>query len=284
MVLEEYLKIGTIENRPYLAFVMGAVFTALGFLITLIFFRSSMSVSMIFLTTLFLVPMLIKLVKQEEARERREGLKHFFHNHKDIFEVYLFSFLGIFIAFVALGFATHATDQQLYQDTFSFQTEFLRIQHGVEQKTVTDFVKTETEPTMMQFFSIISKNAIVLFLCFALAFFYGASAIFLIILNASVFANFIVLAGTYITQTIGQKIMLLGFFLVHLLPEISGFLLAAIAGGVVSKAIIKEKYGSQEFRNVFKDATILLLIATGMMVLAAILETFVTTRLFSAFF
>ena len=74
------------------------------------------------------------------------------------------------------------------------------------------------------------------------------------------------------------------FFLIHLLPEISGFLLAAIAGGVVSKALIREKRGTKAFKNVFKDATMLVLIAIGLVLLGAVLEVFVTVRLFQAFF
>jgi uncharacterized membrane protein SpoIIM required for sporulation len=72
--------------------------------------------------------------------------------------------------------------------------------------------------------------------------------------------------------------------LIHLIPEISGFLLAAIAGGVVSKAILHEKKGSKGFKNVFKDATVLILIAVGLVLLAAVLEVFVTARLFQVFF
>ena len=69
-----------------------------------------------------------------------------------------------------------------------------------------------------------------------------------------------------------------------MVPEVSGFLIAAIAGGVVSKAVLTEKKGSKAFRNVFKDATMLMLIAIGLVVLSVFLEFFVTAKLFQAFF
>ncbi|MBI5398906.1 stage II sporulation protein M [Candidatus Woesearchaeota archaeon] len=284
MVLEEFMKIDVVEHRPYVSFFLGFFFTFLGFFVALFFFRNAMSVAMVFLTTLFLVPLMIKLIKIEEDRERRDGLRHFFHNHADVFQVYLFSFLGIFVAFVVLGVATNAYDQPIYNDAFSFQSKFLRLEHGLTTERVKEFVADEPNPTLSQFAAIFVRNSVVLVLSFALAFFYGASAIFLIVLNASVFANFIVLVGAFITQTLGEKILALLLFMVHLLPELSAFLVAAIAGGVVSKALIKESRHSLEFRNVFKDSTMLIAIAAGLLLIGAFLETFVTTRLFAMFF
>lgn len=284
MVLEEILKIDVVEHRPVISFFLGFFFSLAGFFVSFFFFRQAMSLAMVFLTTLFLVPLLIKLIKDEEERERRDGLQHFFHNHADVFEVYLYSFLGIFAGFVILGFVTQGYNHSIYTDTFSFQSKFLRLEQGLTSEQVQKFVAKEPNPTPSQFLALFTRNSIVLFLCFMLAFFYGASAIFLIVLNASVFANFIVLVGSFIAQTLGQKILSLLFFMVHLLPEISAFLVAAIAGGVVSKALIKESRKSNEFKNVFKDATMLMAIAVVLLLLGALLEIFVTTRLFAVFF
>ncbi|MBI4739567.1 stage II sporulation protein M [Candidatus Woesearchaeota archaeon] len=284
MVLEELMKIDVVERRPYISFVLGFFFASLGFLVALFFFREVMSIAMVFLTTLFLVHLMIKLIKAEEERERRDGLQHFFHNHADVFQVYLFSFVGIFIAFVILGFATHMYDQSIYNDAFSFQSKFLRFEHGLTTERVKEFVAEQPHPTWSQFAALFVRNSAVLVLSFALAFFYGASSIFLIVLNASVFANFIVLVGTFIARTQGEKILVLLLFMVHLLPELSAFLIAAIAGGVVSKALIRESRNSVEFRNVFKDATMLIALAAALLLLGALLETFVTTRLFAIFF
>ena len=79
--------------------------------------------------------------------------------------------------------------------------------------------------------------------------------------------------------TRGRALGILGVFSLHLIPEVLAFLLAAIAGGVVSRALIKEKWKSQGFRNVFKDATILVLISFVILLVAALLEAFVSTSL-----
>jgi ribose/xylose/arabinose/galactoside ABC-type transport system permease subunit len=64
-----------------------------------------------------------------------------------------------------------------------------------------------------------------------------------------------------------------------MIPEVSGFLLAAIAGGVVSRAFASEKFMSKGFKNVLKDASVLLIIAIAFILVAAFLETFVSARI-----
>ncbi|MBU2561693.1 MAG: stage II sporulation protein M [Nanoarchaeota archaeon] len=283
MVLEDLFNPGWVRRRPYLAFVFGFIFTFVAFLISLIFFRSSMSVAMIFLTTLLLIPTLIMLLRMEEQVEGKYGLKHFFHNHKDIFEVYLFSFLGVFSAFVVLGLAMH-NDPSSYDQLFDFQTRFLRFQQGLSAESVQGFVQNEYDMGAGHVTGLFIHDLLVLLICFVLSFFYGASAIFLIILNGSVFASFIIFVIRTIAQNTLQGVQAFFMFLIHLLPEISGFLMAAIAGGVVSKAVLCEKKGSKRFKNVFKDATILMLIAIGLVLISSLLEVFVTARLFKIVF
>lgn len=282
MVLEEFFKPDWVKHRPYLTFIFGFFYTFIAFFITAFFFRGMMSVAMVFLTTILLVPTLLMLIKKEENIERKYGLKNFFKNHKDIFEAYLFSFLGVFFAFVVLGLVTY-NNPEVYGSLFDFQSRFLEFQN-VDYGVIDGFVAGTMQPSALHVLDIFAHDVIVVMICFILSLFYGASAIFLIILNGSIFASFIVL----VIRTIGQDAMAglqaFLFFLIHLIPEISGFLIAAIAGGVISKAILHEEKGSKAFKNVFKDATVLILIAVGLVLLAAVLEVFVTARLFQVFF
>ncbi|MBW2972384.1 hypothetical protein KY359_05085 [Candidatus Woesearchaeota archaeon] len=283
MVLEDLFNPSWVRRRPYLAFVFGFLFTFVAFFISLIFFKSSMSVAMIFLTTLLLIPSMVMLLKMEEQVEGKYGLRHFFRNHKDIFEVYLFSFLGVFVAFVVLGLGMYS-DPASYDKLFDFQIRFLQFQQGLSGETVRGFVSEAAPLGISQATSLFAHDLLVVAICFVLSFFYGASAIFLIILNGSVFANFIIFVIKALSENAAQGAQAFFIFLIHLLPEVSGFLLAAIAGGVVSKAVLHEKKGSAAFKNVFKDATVLMLIAMGLILISSLLETFVTARLFQAVF
>jgi uncharacterized membrane protein SpoIIM required for sporulation len=283
MVLEDLFNLGWVRHRPYLALIFGFFFTFVAFLLSYLFFRGSMSVAMIFLTTLLLIPTLIMLLRMEEQVERKYGLKHFFRNHKDIFEVYFFSFIGVFIAFMVLGLGVY-DDTSAFNQLFDFQSRFLRFEQGVSSETVRSFVEGNVEQEIGGIIEVFSHNLMVLLICFVLSFLYGASAIFLIILNSSVFASFIVVVIKSISENASHGLQAFGFLMVHLLPEISGFLVAAIAGGVVSKAVLYERKGSKAFKNVFKDATVLMLIAVGLVLVSAVLEILVTARLFQAFF
>jgi uncharacterized membrane protein SpoIIM required for sporulation len=283
MVFEDLFNPGWVRHRPYLALVFGFFFTFMAFALSYLFFRDSMSIAMVFLTTLLLMPTLIMLLRMEEQVERKYGLKHFFHNHKDIFEVYFFSFLGVFIAFVVLGLGTY-NDPDAFGQVFDFQSRFLKFEQGVTEESVQGFVEAGTSQSLGGVVSVFSHNLMLLLICFVLSFFYGASAIFLIILNGSVFASFIVMIIRTIGENAAHGLQAFFFFMVHLVPEMSGFLIAAIAGGVVSKAVLYEKKGSVAFRNVFKDATMLMLMAVGLVLLSAVLEVLVTAKLFQAFF
>lgn len=284
MVFEDYFKSVTIEKRPVVAILFGFFFTAFSFLVALVLFRASMSITMVFLITLLLTPSLIRLVAIEELRERKEGLKHFLHNHKDIFEIYFFTFLGVFVAYVLIGFVLSAEFTHHFNRMFEFQTEFLRFQQGLTTETIKEFLAAPNPYSFGHFTALLTSNLSVMVVAFVLSFFYGASAIFLIILNASIFANFIVFVANEIAKNIAQGLGLFLIFSIHIFPEVCGFLLAALAGGVISKALILEDKKSQAFRNVFKDAAFLLLLAFVLIVLAAFLEAFVTTSVFRAFF
>jgi uncharacterized membrane protein SpoIIM required for sporulation len=283
MVLEDLFNPSWVRHRPYLAFVFSFFFTFIAFLMSMFFFRNSMSVAVIFLTTLLLVPTFMMLLRMEEIVESKDGLKHFFRNHKDIFEVYLFSFLGVFVAFVLLGLIMY-NNTESYNRLFDFQIDFLKFQENLSAESVQGFVQGTQSPGLSQAASLFAHDLIIVAICFLLSFFYGASAIFLIILNGSVFANFIVFVIKTVADNAAQGVQAFLFFLIHLVPEVSGFMIAAIAGGVVSKAVLYEKKGSKAFCNVFKDATMLMLIAIGLVLVSVLLEVFVTARLFQAVF
>jgi len=278
MVLES-VKTEWFSKRPYIAFFLGFIYTILGFFIASIFFGEDVSIAMLFLATLFVVPSLIGLISFEEKIERKEGIKHFFRNHKKILEVYLLLFIGIFIGYLLLGYFAPNTE-----NVFAYQVKFLESQEGLSSELIDSFFEKAIEPTPGKVLGIIQNNLFVNIICFALSLFYGAGAIFLIILNASVFSSFIVYVIRYLSQSIQDSLIILGFFSIHLIPEVLGFMLAAIAGGVLSKAILTEKFRSREFSNVTKDAFILFLLSVFLIILSAILEVYVTTSLFHTYF
>ena len=276
MVLES-IKIRWIEHRPYLAFIFGICYTLVGYLAATIFFKSYISVSMLFLTTLLVVPSLSKLIELEEKKERRFGLKHFFREHKDIVEAYIFLFIGVFMGYLLLGFLISG-DQ--YLSVFEFQRNFLVGQEGLSAELIGNFMESSFSPSMSDVLGLVTNNLLVAIILFVLSFLYGAGAIFLVVFNASIFASFITFVIEYMAEKVSTAFSILGVFLIHMLPEVAGFLTAAIAGGVVSKAIMREKLGGRGFEHVIEDATALLFLSCILIIAAAFLEVYVTPCLF----
>ena len=271
MVFEQFLDSDKVKKHSLFIFGLGIIYVMVGYIVSAYFFQESVSIAVLFTTTLLLVPSIYVILNIEEKIESKAGIKRFFYNHKDIFKIYLFLFIGIFFAFLVLGFFS--------TDVFDYQMDFLENRGDITPETIDQFAETEYSPAFSDFTALISHNLFIIILAFVLSIFYGAGALFLIVLNASVFAAFIV----HVIKTAGNSVSTLLLFLIHLIPELSGFLVAAIAGGVISRAIMREKFGSRGFKNVMKDALILLLISAGLIIIAAFLELFVTAPLFKSF-
>lgn len=271
----EQLRINLIEKRPYVAFAIGIIYVFIAFWTSKVFFPNIISIATLFLVTLLLVPTVIKLLSDEEKRERKDGIKNFFKDHRDIFEVYIFLFIGVLVGCILLAWATSISN-------FSYQLDFLQKNEGLSSGLIKEKTFHGLEYSFNSFLGLIENNLLVIIICFVLSLFYGAGSMFLIVLNASIFSTFIFFIMKEL-PTLTNKAAILGIFCVHMIPELLGFLLAAIAGGVISKAVMQEKFLSPKFRNVMKDALILFLISAGIIILAALLETYVSTYLFNTF-
>ncbi|MEE9525347.1 MAG: stage II sporulation protein M [Candidatus Woesearchaeota archaeon] len=268
MVFEQFLASDKIKQNMFFVFLLGAFYVLVGYVVSAYFFEPSVSVAMLFTITLLLVPSITSILNLEEKIESKQGVKHFFHNHKDIFKIYFALFKGIFFAFILLGAYSQLS-------VFDYQINFLESRGDLEADIITEFAESEYHPTFENVLGVVSQNLLVVIIAFVLSIFYGAGALFLIVLNASVFASFIV----HVVREVGNALGLIMIFLIHLIPELGGFLAAAIAGGVVSRALYREDFMSQGFKNVMKDALVLLLIAFGLIILAALLEVFVSANL-----
>jgi len=273
MVFEQFLESDNIKKHSLFIFLMGIFYVAVSHLVFIafeyvnIFSISEASIVILFTTTIVLVPSFFVLLGIEEKIESKEGLRHFFHNHKDIFKIFIFFFLGIFFAFLFLG--------NIRPYTVDYQMDSLEKSGTLASLELAD----EYTPSFGRFAGFISWNLFVIIIAFVFSVFYGAGALLLIVLNASIFAAFI----SYVIKVSGNALQILFLFLVHMIPEMAGFLVAAIAGGVVSRAITREKLNSEGFRNVMRDALVLLLIAFGLIVIAGFLETYVTPVLVKRF-
>jgi uncharacterized membrane protein SpoIIM required for sporulation len=68
-------------------------------------------------------------------------------------------------------------------------------------------------------------------------------------------------------------------YTIHGIPEILAYFVAALAGGIISIAVINHEFSSRKFEHILLDSADLLMLAIGILFLAALLEIFVTPAL-----
>ena len=132
-----------------------------------------------------------------------------------------------------------------------------------------------------QFKSILINNIVVLLACLILSFVYGAGSILFLAWNASAWGA----AMGYIAQNSASfSNPFVSFFNMfipifpHMFTEAASYFSAAIVGGVVSKAVIREKLFSKKFHHIVTDALIFLVLGFILVVFAAYLEVYIFPR------
>lgn len=281
MVLEE-IKTHWIIKHPTIALFLGFVYSLIGYILANMFFiNKHVSIAMLFITTLLVVPTMIIALSDQMKYEAEGGHgRGFFDRHKSIFLGYTLMFVGAFLSYILLGLFA----EQHILKIFEYQIEFLKQQEGLSMQVLDQFFENRPTPNIGSVLSILQHNLLVIIVCFIISVVVGAGGVFLILLNASVFSSFAIVMVKYLTESFKQALLVVGIFSFHVVPEAGAFILAAISGGILSKAIITEVYGSKGFRLVIRDAIKLLLYSCCLVAIAAFIEVFVTTNLFYAFF
>jgi len=110
---------------------------------------------------------------------------------------------------------------------------------------------------------------------FSLAF--GAGAIFILVWNATVIAAAI---GIFAQQNISNLPFGILRYMIHGIPEISAYFAGALAGGIISVAVIRRDLHNGRQWGILQDSLILVLIAIGILVVSALMEVYLIPLLF----
>ncbi|HLC64721.1 MAG TPA: stage II sporulation protein M [Candidatus Nanoarchaeia archaeon] len=259
MVLEQYFKIGWLETKSH-AFYIAIIYTLIGVISARLIFPNDVGLMSLAFISILLIPslgVLLQLEENIEIRERKFSMKLLFRDHLDIIKVYFFLFFGCLMVFllISLIFPT-----ALIGDMFFPQFRAANI--------------VGSAVSVAAFKDLVVNNSIVFLVAFLLSFIYGSGAILFLVWNASVWgiafgftARDIILSGT-----------LVGFntyfsYFPHMIIEGTAYLFAAVVGGVVSKAVLREKLFSRKFNHIVTDALMLLAIGFFLVLLGGIIES-----------
>ena len=264
MVFEQIFKLKWIESKEH-AFFLGFAYSLIGFISAMLIFPANVGLMSVAFTSILLIPSLAILLKMEEnveIREKKLSLKLLFKDHKDIFKVYIFLFLGVFLAYSIISLLM---PEITLKKLFTSQLESAGISGFAANKAA--------------LLDIIFNNLIIFIVSFVLSLIYGAGAVLFLTWNASVwavvFAFFVKQAASVSHGNVASEFITSVIpFLPHMTTEAIAYISAAIAGGVVSKAVLREKLFSKKFHHIITDALMLLGIGFILVILAGIIEVY----------
>jgi uncharacterized membrane protein SpoIIM required for sporulation len=283
MVFEALTTPMAAEHRPWQMILLGVLYSSLGVLLGLWIFRDYASLVMVFLTVMGCMPIVYNTIKFEESKDEQDFPEtELLKQHGKALEVFMCLFIGIAIS-LSLWYTFLPHDY--LSSLFSTQTITIQnINSGAVGKAVEPFD---------HFTNIFFNNFKVLLFCILFSLLYGVGSIFILVWNASVIATAM---GIFMRREIADLAVVIGAdkvagyfqvfsvgllkYAIHGIPEILAYFVGGLAGGIISVAVIRHTFGTKKFEKIIIDSADLLMISVFILLIAAVLEVYVTPVIF----
>ncbi len=289
MVLESIIGPEKAERNPRDMLWVGFVCSTIGLFLALSSFGPYASIAGIFLTSMPLVVIMYKTMRYEEKKDRlivnslQSGKIKIRHEETFLIKEHgkaLSLFIALFLGMVVSSTLWYTLlPKEIGEKAFDFQiNEIKRIRASVTGRII--------DPGML--INILGNNFRVWFFCIIFSFLYGAGAIFILTLNASVVG---VAIGSAIRNSLASYAHLshLEFlynyfgsfsvsfcYLIHGIPEISAYFLGALGGGIISVAVANHEFRTREFKHIIIDSLDLIILSAVLLILAGVMEVSLT--------
>jgi len=271
------------EKGPWKMIFIGILYASLSILLVKWFFSGDAVLSnysgilVVTFCVMFTIPFMYFIIKEEEGEDEESfGLLSVWRIHKEAIYSFLWLFLGFIIAF--------AFWYMILQDSTLFnaqlQTYCMINSPGSVNSCVQkyDFSNPTGATTQgLRFMSIIQNNVYVMIFTLIFSLIFGAGAIFVLAWNASVISAAI---SIFSEQKVSEIPLGILRYMVHGFPEIAAYFMTAMAGGIFGVGIIRNGVKSKRFLHVIENTVILLFLALVILVLAAVIEVYLTPVLF----
>ena len=246
MVLERIISVKKVETNPYYAGFFGVIITLIAILVGYRVFENNAGMAALAFIVIGSLPFLRKLISIEESEEATANtFKKAFARNRKIIEIFFYFFLGVSAVYFILSMIFPNLGELLFTE-----------QHKVFSGSINYSLENS------DLLPILKNNLNIIILSLVLSLLYGAGAVFIISWNASVLGTFLAHKGIPAMFT----------YLPHASIEFVAFFMAAIAGSIISEAIEKKDYRGNRFRNILRDAGLLVVLSAILIVVAAIVE------------
>jgi len=274
------------ERKPWEMFFVGLLYASLSILLVEWIFGQDVvlvqysGILVVTFSVMFTLPFMYYLIKSEEKKEEEEGgWFRLFKGHSRALTALLFLFMGFIVAFsfwyIVLGSENNFKAQI---ETYCMINRPGNIkecasQYGVKSAIAGTGYLTSSEKVM----GIFANNVYVMIFTLIFSLIFGAGAIFVLAWNASVIAAAI---GIFARQQISNIPLGVARYMIHGMPEIAAYFVAAMAGGILSVGVIKHRLKDEKFWTALQDSLNLIIISIVILFIAALIEVFITPSLF----
>ncbi len=284
-MLETLINPAEAEKGPWKMFFIGLLYGSLSLILVHFFFAQDYlskysGIIVVTFCVMFTLPFMYYLIKQEEkSDEEVESLLGIWKVHSDAVFALMWLFLGFVIAFAVWNIVLQ--DPNLFNaqiGTYCSINSPGQVDSCIQKYSVSQTsVVTGAATSGVRFLSILQNNIYVMIFTLIFSFIFGAGAIFVLAWNASVISAAI---GIFTQNQL--KGIPLGFarYMIHGIPEIGAYFITALAGGIFGVSAIRNGIKSKTFFRVVGNSFIMLFIAIAILILAAIVEVYVTPTLF----
>jgi len=286
-MLESLINPKRAEKGPWKMFFIGLLYASLSLLLVKLFFGSDpvlvkySGLLVVTFCVMFSLPFMYYIIKQEEEEDEIvEGIKRLWSVHKDAMFALIWLFLGFVIAFSFWFLVLHDSNLLNAQiETYCSINSPSDIVGCVQEYSTGTFIgPTGAATGMGRVLSILENNLYVMIFTLLFSLIFGAGAIFVLAWNATVIASAV---GVFTKFNLAQIPAGLLRYMIHGLPEITTYFLAALAGGILGTGFIRNGINSKRFLHVLENAIVLLFVAVIILIIAGFMEVYLTPLLFS---
>ena len=288
-MLEMLLSPGRSERRPWELFFVGIFYATLSVILVNWIFASDPVLSkysgMIIVTfaVMFSMPYVYYTIRMEENKSASLKGIRLLTEHSKAINAFLWLFVGFIIAFsfwyIVLGSPDNFRAQiETYCSINSPQNyQGCVNEHGIKEGVSgTGFVTGEISGGRL-FGGILTNNLYVLIFAVVFSVIFGAGGIFILSWNATVIAAAMVI---FAKSDIYSLPLSLGRYMIHGIPEIAAYFIGTLAGGIIGLAIVRKEFKTSRFWDIIYDSIILIVVAILILVIAGLIEVFLTPKLF----
>jgi stage II sporulation protein M len=273
------------ERHPWEMFFVGAFYAGLSVLLVSWLFVNDVVLSkragllIVTFTVMFSIPFVYYTIRLEEKKiTPNRGTMALLREHEKAIWVFLWLFLGFIFAFsLSYILFPDSNNFDIQLETYcaiNFPSNFENCVHDYQKPQTTG---TGHATSQTRLFSIFTNNIYVLMFTLLFSLLFGAGAIFILAWNATVISTAI---GIFAQSSLSNFFQSFSRFMIHGLPEIASYFIVALAGGMVSIAVIKHETGTEKFWHVLQDSLNLIIISVVVLFLAALIEVFITPIFF----